>query len=120
MKTCLFAAVIALAFVGCARKMPLEADPCDASRFEGEWQNLDDNPYWHYEFNYPHLRQWAEIGGTVISEHAYIYGTKGDTLWASGKGGNIKWVVCFPNDSTADYRAWHIKWLGAATLHRLK
>ncbi len=100
---------------------PLPPDPCDASRIEGIWHDASQSPYWYYEFNEPHLRQWVEVGGTVVTEQHYLYATSADTLWASGPGGERLWLLCFPTDSTAVYREWNIiKWSPESILKRVQ
>lgn len=103
---------------GCRDQYPLEPEPCDASRIEGKWQG-QQSPYWHYTFDPPRLRQQIIIGGAVVVDQEYIYGTKADTLWASGTGGERIWRVCFPDDSTATYQEWNVwKWSPVRVLKR--
>lgn len=102
----------------CADVEPLPVEACDASRLDGVWQD-SKSPFWVYEFDYPRLTQWLDIGGTVPVKQEYIYGTKADSLWASGPGGERLWSVCFLNDSTAEYREWNVfKWSPASVLKR--
>lgn len=113
-------ALIALAWCsqGCRDQYPTETEPCDAARLVGKWQGME-SPFWLYDFHYPRLTQWVEIGGTVVTEQHYIYGTSADTLWASGPGGERMWLVCFPNDSVCEYREWDVwKWSPVNLLRR--
>lgn len=101
-----FAIAVLLAAIGfctsrCADVEPLPVERCDASRIEGLWQG-ENSPFWHYEFRPPHLRQWVVFGGIVVTEQEYVYGTRDDSVWASGPGGARLWLVCFPTDSTAE------------------
>lgn len=103
---------------GCRDQYPDEPEPCDASRIEGRWQG-DFSPFWHYEFNPPRLRQWVEVGGTVVTEQHYVYGTSADTLWASGPGGERMWLLCFQGDTLAEVREWDVwKWSPVKVLRR--
>lgn len=88
---------------GCRDQYPDELAPCDASRLVGKWQGLS-SPYWHYDFNLPHLRQQVVVAGAVVADQTYIYGVRNDTLWASGDGGDRVWRVCFVNDSLAEVK----------------
>jgi len=92
---------------GCCDQCGLEPDLCDAGRIEGVWQD-EHAPFWFYEFHSPHLRQWVEFCGAVVTEQEYIYGTRADTLWASGPGGERTWLLCFTSDTTAEYREWDV------------
>lgn len=107
---------VLLLLTHCADVEPLPLGDCDASRIEGRWQDSD----WNYEFQSPHLRQWIDIGGTVPVEQKYLYATRGDTLWSSGPGGTRMWLVCFPDDSTCEYRRWDVwKWSPVMRLRRM-
>ncbi len=89
----------------CRDQYPLDPDPHDASRIQGNWRALPPaHPLWNYDFQYPHLRQWIEDFGGTITEQQYIYGTVDDTLFASGPGGTRTWLLYFPDDSTCEYR----------------
>lgn len=93
--------VYGLCTQSCRDQYPLDPEPCDASRIEGRWQKVS-SPFWHYDFHAPQLRQWIEVAGTVVVEQVYIYGTRNDTLWASGDGGDRVWRVCFVGDTLAE------------------
>lgn len=103
----LLAALLLAAFgycmQGCRDQYPLEPDPHDASRIEGRWKGLS-SPFWDYYFHSPHLRQQVVVAGTVVADQAYVYGTRNDTLWASGDGGDRVWKLLFLNDTLAEVR----------------
>lgn len=104
MKTYLFFAAVLFA-LSCRDQYPLEPDPCDASRIDGLWITLPPaSPIWRYDFRYPHMRQWIEDFGAVITEQEYIYAPAGDSLFIAGSGGKRVWTVCFFGDSVAEYR----------------
>ena len=106
--------------LACRDQYPIEPGPCDASRIEGRWQG-ESAPFWMYDFNPPHLRQQVIVAGVVVADQSYIYGTSADTLWASGPGGERMWLVCFPNDSTCEYREWDVwKWSPVFYLNRIE
>lgn len=72
---------------------------------EGVWEAQPPaHPLWTYEFRPPHLRQWVvDFGGNITEQH-YLYAVVGDTLFASGAGGQRTWLLRFPDDSTCEYR----------------
>lgn len=87
----------------CRDQYPIEPIPCDASRLVGAWQGVS-SPFWLYDFDPPHLRQRVVVAGAVVAEQTYIYGTRNDTLWASGAGGDRVWRVCFVSDTLAEVK----------------
>lgn len=90
-----------LALAGCKDQGYLEPDPRDASRIAGVWQG-QVSPWWHYRFDAPLLRQWVEVAGTVVTVQDYVYGTRADTLFASGTGGNRMWRLYFVSDTVVE------------------
>lgn len=106
---------------GCADVEPLPVDPCDARRIEGRWMAVaPSHPLWEYDFsNPPHLVQRIVDFGVVLTVQEYIWAASGDTLFVSGAGGQRTWLVCFPTDSTAEYRQWDVwKWSPVRGLKR--
>lgn len=72
---------------------------------EGRWRTLPPaHPEWQYDFAAPHLRQWIEDLGVIVTEQEYIYAVKEDSVFISGAGGQRVWLVAFPDDSTCIYR----------------
>lgn len=83
----------------------LPPDPHDAWRVEGRWVTLPpSSPIWHYEFEYPHLRQWIEDFGVVVTQQEYIFAPYGDRLEIAGDGGRRTWEVQFFGDTVMQYR----------------